>query len=102
MLTLRRRYRFWLLLLMVVTMIVLLRYERCTITTLFRRRDGLINLVVAGSTAAAAATAVSPLPRIRLQILVGHRIIRRYCCCGRHRYLGWIQLDVCNTTATFD
>ena len=40
----------------VVTTIVLLRYERCTITTLFRRRDGLIILVVAGSTAAAAAT----------------------------------------------
>ena len=61
MLTLRCRYRFWLLLLLlllmiVVTTIVLLRYERCTITTLFRRRDGLIILVVAGSTAAAAAT----------------------------------------------
>ena len=48
------------LLLIVVTMILLLRYERCTITTLFRRRDGLIILVVAVS------------HRIRLEILVGH------------------------------
>ena len=62
------------LLLIVVTMILLLRYERCTITTLFRRRDGLIILVVAVS------------HRIRLQILVGRRIGRRYCCCGRHRH----------------
>ena len=39
---------------------VLLRYERYTITTLLRRRDGLIILVVAVS------------HRIRLEILVGH------------------------------
>ena len=46
---------------MVGTMMLLLRYERYTITTLLCRRDGRIILVVAVS------------HRIRLEILVGHR-----------------------------
>ena len=54
MLTSRRRYRFWLVLLMMVTMLLLLKYKRC-------------------------AAAVSTLPRIHLHIFVGHRIICRYC-----------------------
>ena len=68
MLTRRRRYRFWLLLLMLLmvgTVMLLLRYERYTITTLRRRRDGLIFLVVA----------------------VSHRIHNWIICIARRRHL---------------
>ena len=70
---------------MVGTMMLLLRYERYTITTLLCRRDGRIILVVAVS------------HRIRLEIFVGHHRRRL------DSVVGGIQLDIVyNTPATFD